>query len=68
MVRPGRVGGAGGHNPAALGDLHDRLPGVWHAEVADLDGRGIRVGVVSKAALTDVEQVPAFPVRPVMRS
>ena len=47
----------------ALHDLLDRLPGVWHAEVADPDGRGIRVGVVSKAVLVEVEQVRAFPAK-----
>jgi len=49
-------------DPAALQDLIDRLPGrPWHAEVANPDGRGIRVGVVSRLALREVEQVRAFP-------
>ena len=48
-------------DPAALQDLVDRLPGGWHSGVADPDGRGIRVGVVSKLPLTRQEQVRAFP-------
>ena len=50
-------------DPAALQDLVDRLPGSWHSGVADPDGRGIRVGVVSKLALTRLEQVRAFPAK-----
>ena len=37
--------------PDALGDLVDRLGGTWHTALADSDGRGIRVGVLSRLAL-----------------
>ena len=50
-------------DPAALQDLVDRLPGSWHSGVADPDGRGIRVGVVSKLALKRLELVRAFPAK-----
>jgi predicted extracellular nuclease len=48
-------------DPAALQDLVARLAGNWHTALADPDGRGIRVGVLSRRALTEVEQVRAFP-------
>src|SRR6478672_1432543 len=48
-------------DPAALADLVSRLPGRWHTALAAPDGRGIRVGFVSRAALADLEQVSAFP-------
>jgi len=48
---------------AALADLVGRLDGDWHTALADPDGRGIRVGIVSRAALTLVEQVRDFPDR-----
>lgn len=47
--------------PEALGDLVARLGGRWHTELAEPDGRGIRVGVLSRLALTNVEQVVRFP-------
>ncbi|QWZ09734.1 endonuclease/exonuclease/phosphatase family protein [Nocardioides panacis] len=47
-------------DPAALQDLVDLLPGSWHGGVADPDGRGIRVGVISKLPLTSLEQVRTF--------
>ncbi|MPZ62687.1 MAG: endonuclease [Propionibacteriales bacterium] len=47
--------------PEALDDLVAKLDGDWHAELADPDGRGIRVGVLSRVALTNVEQVTDFP-------
>ena len=47
--------------PAALDDLAARLPGSWHTEVADPDGRGIRVGVLSRLPVLDVEQVRDYP-------
>lgn len=50
-------------DPKALDDLAKRLDGTWHTEVAAADGRGIRVGVLSKLALADVEQVVTFPDR-----
>jgi hypothetical protein len=50
------VGGAD-----AIADLVGRLTGDWHTALADPDGRGIRVGVVSRLPLTEVEQVVDFP-------
>ena len=47
--------------PAALDDLADRLPGTWHTEVAAPDGRGIRVGVLSRLPVLEVEQSSDFP-------
>jgi predicted extracellular nuclease len=46
---------------AALQDLVNRLDGAWTSELADPDGRGIRVGFISKLAMTDVAQISAFP-------
>jgi hypothetical protein len=48
-------------DPAALQDLVARLTGNWHTALADPDGRGIRVGVLSRRVLTEVEQVRALP-------
>jgi endonuclease/exonuclease/phosphatase family metal-dependent hydrolase len=48
-------------NPAALDDLVTRLPGTWRTALAEPDGRGIRVGFLSRAALTGLEQVTDFP-------
>lgn len=48
-------------DPHALEDLVDRLPGAWRTALADPDGRGIRVGFLSRPALTNLEQVRAFP-------
>jgi endonuclease/exonuclease/phosphatase family metal-dependent hydrolase len=50
------VGGA-----EALADLAERVGGQWHQETADPDGRGIRVGFLSRTPFTHVEQVSAFP-------
>jgi len=47
--------------PEALADLVDRLAGTWHTALADPDGRGIRVGILSHLPLSDVEQVVDFP-------
>jgi len=47
--------------PQALDDLAARVGGGWHVELADPDGRGIRVGYLSRQPLTDVEQIAAFP-------
>jgi endonuclease/exonuclease/phosphatase family metal-dependent hydrolase len=47
--------------PEALADLVNRLDGTWHTALADPDGRGIRVGVLSRLPLTDIEQVVNFP-------
>jgi len=35
--------------------------GGWHTATADPDGRGIRVGFLSRLELADVAQVAAFP-------
>jgi endonuclease/exonuclease/phosphatase family metal-dependent hydrolase len=49
-------------DPAALGDLADTLDGAYpHHATADPDGRGIRVGYLSRLPLTDLRQVSAFP-------
>jgi endonuclease/exonuclease/phosphatase family metal-dependent hydrolase len=48
-------------DPDALADLVSALAGTWHSALADPDGRGIRVGILSRSPLTDVEQVTAFP-------
>ncbi|WP_431676547.1 endonuclease/exonuclease/phosphatase family protein [Kitasatospora sp. KL5] len=46
----------------ALDDLVAALPGVWHTAVSDHpDPRGIRVGVISRSPLLDVQQRLAFP-------
>lgn len=51
----------------ALTDLIQLLPGTWETALADPDGRGIRVGVMSRAPIAGAEQVMRFPVglRPV---
>jgi hypothetical protein len=48
-------------DPDALRDLIGLLTGSWHSELADPDGRGIRVGFLSRLPMTDVEQIRAFP-------
>jgi hypothetical protein len=47
--------------PEALIDLVDHLTGTWHTALADPDGRGIRLSVLSRLSLSDVEQVVDFP-------
>jgi endonuclease/exonuclease/phosphatase family metal-dependent hydrolase len=48
----------------ALDELRARLAGEWQAELSpDADDRGIRVGFLSRHALTDVERIRAFPER-----
>ncbi len=50
----------GGLGP--LEDLRDRLGGDWHAASSELpDGRGIRVGFLSRLGLGDVTHVGDFP-------
>lgn len=49
-----------GH-PEALADLVDRLEGDWHTALADPDGRGIRVGYISRLPLSDAEEVSKYP-------
>lgn len=53
--------------PEALADLVGELDGQWHTELAEPDGRGIRVGFCSRHPLTELEQVTDFPeqLRPV---
>jgi endonuclease/exonuclease/phosphatase family metal-dependent hydrolase len=48
-------------DPLALDDLAGRLKGTWRTALASPDGRGIRVGLLSRAALTHREEVSAFP-------
>jgi len=48
-------------DPNALDDLIDRLDGSWRTALADPDGRGIRVGFLSRAALSNLEQIRDFP-------
>jgi Endonuclease/Exonuclease/phosphatase family len=48
-------------DPAALQDLANKLAGYAHVATADPDGRGIRVGYLSKLELTGVRQVATFP-------
>jgi endonuclease/exonuclease/phosphatase family metal-dependent hydrolase len=48
-------------DPDALRDLITMLEGTWHFELADPDGRGIRVGVLSRRVMAQVEQVRGFP-------
>ncbi|MFF4401445.1 endonuclease/exonuclease/phosphatase family protein [Streptomyces sp. NPDC001480] len=46
----------------ALDDLVAKLPGTWHATVSDHpDARGIRVGVISRWPLLDIQQRINFP-------
>ncbi len=47
--------------PEALADLVGKLDGRWHTELAEPDGRGIRVGFCSRHPLTDLAQVTDFP-------
>ncbi len=47
-------------DPSALDDLVDRLDGSWHTALADPDTRGIRVGMLSRAASSDLEQIRDF--------
>jgi endonuclease/exonuclease/phosphatase family metal-dependent hydrolase len=48
-------------DPAALTDLANRVGGAWHTETAHPDGRGIRVGFLSRIELTGVTPVAEFP-------
>ncbi len=51
-------------DPEALEDLRERLDGDWHAETSEFpDGRGIRVGFLSRLELAEVDQVREFPER-----
>jgi endonuclease/exonuclease/phosphatase family metal-dependent hydrolase len=50
-------------DPAALQDLANKLAGYAHLATADPDGRGIRVGFLSKLELTGVRQVATFPAK-----
>src|SRR5262245_59702254 len=51
-------------DPAAQQDLADRVGGSWHIETADPEAgttHAIRVGILSRVALTQPKQVAAFP-------
>jgi endonuclease/exonuclease/phosphatase family metal-dependent hydrolase len=48
-------------SPPALDDLAAALPGTWYRQTADPDGRGIRVALLSRRLLREVEQVTDFP-------
>ncbi|MGW0596518.1 endonuclease/exonuclease/phosphatase family protein [Streptomyces sp. NPDC002776] len=55
-------------DPAALGDLADRVGGDWHTALSEHpDGRGIRVGFLSRVPLRVLADTSAFPrkLRPV---
>jgi Endonuclease/Exonuclease/phosphatase family len=45
----------------ALDDLAAALPGTWYHATADPDGRGIRVGLLSRRLLREVAQATDFP-------
>ena len=45
----------------ALRDLISLLTGTLHSELADPSGRGTRVGVIARPALSDAEQVRVLP-------
>jgi hypothetical protein len=53
--------------PEALKDLIGRLGQGWRSELADPDGRGIRVGFLSQLPLDRIDQVREFlpPLRPI---
>jgi hypothetical protein len=47
---------------AAVEDLRELLDGDWHVDLSpDGDRRGIRVGILSRLSLSDVQRVRAFP-------
>lgn len=48
-------------DPDALTALADRIGGDWKRATADPDGRGIRVGFLSRLELTDITQLRDFP-------
>ncbi|WP_205683667.1 endonuclease/exonuclease/phosphatase family protein, partial [Brevibacterium aurantiacum] len=48
-------------DPAALEDLAGKLQRTWRTALADPDGRGIRVGFLSRSAVTKVEEIVDFP-------
>jgi len=48
-------------DPEALADLATAVGGPWNLQAADPDGRGIRVGFLSRLPLSEVTQVSAFP-------
>jgi len=48
-------------DPEALADLATAVGGSWNLETAGPDGRGIRVGFLSRLPLNEVTQVSAFP-------
>jgi len=48
-------------DPEALANLAERLVGTWHIALANPDGPGIRVGILSCLPLSNIEQVVDFP-------
>ena len=48
-------------DPSALNDLAGQLKGTWRTALAEPDARGIRVGFLSKSALTKVGEISDFP-------
>jgi len=48
-------------DPNALDDLIDRLVGSWRTALADPDTRGIRVGVLSRTTLSNLDRIRDFP-------
>ncbi|MFC7406699.1 endonuclease/exonuclease/phosphatase family protein [Georgenia alba] len=47
--------------PEALDDLAERVGGRWYTELAEPDGRGIRVGAMFRPAAGAIEQITDFP-------
>jgi endonuclease/exonuclease/phosphatase family metal-dependent hydrolase len=47
-------------SPEALADLVAKLGGDWHTELADPDRRGIRVGLLSRLPLSEVQQTAGY--------
>jgi endonuclease/exonuclease/phosphatase family metal-dependent hydrolase len=45
----------------ALDDLRAKLGGAWHMATASPDGRGIRVGVLSRTPIIEEQEIRAFP-------
>lgn len=47
-------------SPEALADLVANLDAHWHTELADPDGRGIRVGLLSRLPLSEAAQTTGY--------
>lgn len=48
-------------DPDAFDDLAARVGGHWNVQLASPDGRGIRVGVLSRTPFSDAQEIEAFP-------